>query len=94
MLVGGVPVVTITSSNDAVEYNVCRPIRPVLDTELVPWATRLPSIVARTEVPLTSMARVYQVPVATVRDAEPSTVTAEPFTTCSWTWLPGSNASR
>ena len=54
----------------------------------------VPSTEPLTELPLNVMASVYQVPVDTVRDAVPRTVTEPLFTACSCTVLPGSSASR
>ena len=85
---------TTTSSNEADENAVCRPIRPLAIRLLLAEPTCVPSMVPRIVVPLTSMARVYQVPADTVRDRLPSTVTELPLTACSSTRFPVSRASR
>ena len=88
------PVVTTTSSNEADEYAVCSPIRPAdghrarARRELCP-VDRAADRRCRSAV----MDSVYQVPLATVRDELPSTVTELPLTACSST-RPGSRARR
>ena len=68
-------------------------MRPLLATELEPEPTEVPSTVPLIEVPLTVRLSVYQVLVATVRVAVPSTVTLPLFTACSCT-EPDSSARR
>jgi hypothetical protein len=87
------PVVTVTSSKPADAEPVWRPIRPPAVTELVPEPTAVPSTLAVMVEPVTVRLSAYQVPVATVRAAVPSTVTLPLLTACSWA-CPGSNASR
>src|SRR5689334_1728421 len=64
VLVGGVVVpdeFTATSSKEAVEKAVCRPMRPLSSIVLLAEPTWVPSMVPRIVLPLTSSSSVYQV---------------------------------
>lgn len=86
-------VATVTSSKPADANPVCTPIRPEAATELVPAPTTAPSTLPVIVDPLTDRLSAYQLPVATVRDTDPSTVTLPLFTACNCA-CPGNNASR
>src|SRR4051794_41295394 len=78
-------VLTVTSSKLAEERLVWSPIRPLGMAVLLAVAIVLAASEPLMLVPLTVSARVYQVPVATVREALPSTVTAPLLTAWSCT---------